>query len=145
MHKSSQALQKKLSEALSPHGSIGDFVKKTGFSRSGVEKWRDGESSPSIENLEKIAEALETDPWDLIKPANASDTDLRMRMKSETAAFVRREKELLEMLEASIGVGGKPGMTELLSLLSRLTTAQVQDYIRNLNAELGLKTSKVKK
>lgn len=66
-------------------------------------------------------------------------------MKSETAAFVRREKELLEMLEASIGVGGKPGMTELLSLLSRLTTAQVQDYIRNLNAELGLKTSKVKK
>lgn len=134
-----------LNDRCKERGEKARIREKTGFSGSQIEGYFTGDTGASIDQLDRLAEALEIEPWDLIKPANASDNDLRTRMKSETAALLRREKELIDLAESALNVGGRPGMSELLGLVARLNESQIQDYIKLLNAELGLKTSKVKK
>ena len=66
MRKSADLLSKRLNILLASHGAVADFCKKTGFSRTAVETWRDGESSPTLKNLDVIAESLGVDPLKLL-------------------------------------------------------------------------------
>lgn len=72
MDKASELFRKRLNEALEPRGAVADFCRKTDFARNTVEGWLAGTASPSIRNLEVAAEALNTDPWELIKPEDTA-------------------------------------------------------------------------
>ena len=74
MTKLSNLLRNRLKAALDRRGAVAEFVRKVGVSRTGVENWLAGKSSPNIENLESIAEALGVQPWELIKPEGALPT-----------------------------------------------------------------------
>lgn len=145
MNKSLQSLRLKLEASLSKHGAKAEISRRSGIHPNSIDRYLSGENVPSLDAVDQLADALEIDAWDLIKPSSASDNDLRMRIKSETAALLRREKELIDLAESALNVGGRPGMSELLGLVARLNDSQIQDYIKLLNAEFGLKTSKVKK
>lgn len=134
-----------LNDRCKERGEKARIREKTGFSGSQIDGYFTGDTGASIDQLDRLAEALEIEPWELIKPGSASDNDLRMRVKNEAADLLRREKELIELAESALNVGGRPGMSELLGLVARLNDSQIQDYIKLLNAEFGLKTSKIKK
>ena len=69
--KSWDLLRKRMNEKLAPHGAVSEFCRVTGFSRQGVDKWLGGETIPSMDKIDKIAEALGLQPWELIKPQGA--------------------------------------------------------------------------
>ncbi len=71
-------LQKRLQEQLGPRGGVAEFCRKTGFARTGVQNWLDGKSSPTVENLGKIAEGLGIEPWELIKPEEPAQKPVDM-------------------------------------------------------------------
>ena len=58
---------KLLNEKLAAHGSVSEFCRKGNLNRSTVENWLGGRS-PSIENLERIAETLGITPDQLLCP-----------------------------------------------------------------------------
>lgn len=143
--KSRKSLSNFLNDRCKERGEKARIREKTGFSGSQIDGYFTGDTGASIDQLDRLAEALEIEPWELIKPGSATDNDLRMRVKNETAAFVRREKELLEMVEASLGIGGRPGMQRFLELASKLDDAGIKHHVSVLEAYLGLRSSKLKK
>lgn len=66
MRKLADTFRNKLNSLLEPHGAIGEFSRKTGFSRTAIETWRDGETTPTLKYLDQIAEKLGKDPVDLL-------------------------------------------------------------------------------
>lgn len=110
MGKSWESLHYRLIEALKPgspgfHGTVAAFCRKVGYTRSGVDKWLSKETTPGLKALDKIAEALEKDAWELIKPLNAveapkhtPDDCLRVAMNppaGKTTAFLTNEEKTL--------------------------------------------------
>ncbi len=67
-------LIKRLKPDLSEHGAVSKFCRKTGFSRTAVDKWLKGMSAPTVDSLDQIAEALGIQPWELIRPEGALPT-----------------------------------------------------------------------
>ena len=56
------------------HGSIEWLSEKAGVSRTTIQSWRDGSSTPTLTSLDAVAAALGVEPWELIKPRGAGDT-----------------------------------------------------------------------
>lgn len=63
-----------LIEVTDPHGAIADLCRDTGLSRRAIEKWRDGETSPTIENLERLTAAKKLQPWQVLKKGGTDPT-----------------------------------------------------------------------
>lgn len=68
MTKSAQLFLYRLARALEPHGAIAEFCRNTGFGRSSVQNWLERGQTPTIENLDRVAEGLGTTAWELLKP-----------------------------------------------------------------------------
>lgn len=73
MANSTKALVKALETALAPRGAKAEFLRKTGMSPSSLAGYLKGENAASIDQLDRIADALGVDPWELLKPPNTPE------------------------------------------------------------------------
>lgn len=96
MSKSWEILRNKLKDNLSAYGSVSQFCRMTGFSRTAVDNWLNNTSSPNIENLDVIADALGQDPAELLQPPEAT-SKIRKLTPTEALEVI---KEALDELEA---------------------------------------------
>lgn len=67
MGRASDAFLARIRTALEPRGAVAEFCRKTGFARGSVLNWLEKGQSPNVENLDRIAEFLKVEPWELIK------------------------------------------------------------------------------
>lgn len=74
MGKSAEIFLKRFKEAMTPHGAVAEFCRKAGLSRTAVDNWLKG-GVPSIENIDKIADALGITPAELISEHAHSEKD----------------------------------------------------------------------
>ncbi len=68
MIESLELFHSRLAERLKAHGAVAEFCRKTGFSRSLVDRWIDGVGAPALDSLDKVAHGLGVPAWELIKP-----------------------------------------------------------------------------
>lgn len=91
--------REKLRSALSQYGAVSEFCRQTGIGRTAVDRWLKDEGGPSIESLDKIAEALGTTPDQLIKPPDDSIPLAKRELLSVISQLNDRE---IAMLGATI-------------------------------------------
>lgn len=91
-YNSPKLLIEKLSKLLEKRGAKSEFCRKTGISRSLLEKWLGYDSSPGMESIDKIASALGTTPWDLVRPHHEAVVPIELYVQV-TEAMVQKEKE----------------------------------------------------
>jgi transcriptional regulator with XRE-family HTH domain len=120
-------LRRKLNEALSAHGAIGAFCKKTGVSRGTAENWRDGKTVPSVDQLGIIAEALGTTPQTLLgfdlpgEPRPALSPELLKEQKEQMEAFRQELLRILQLPEETVELLKMPiGILRLAATLATL-------------------------
>lgn len=91
---SPRLIKQRLAKRLADRGARSEFCRKTGIPRSGLERWIDLEdpAAPKLENLDKIAKGLGCQPWELLKPEDASSVS-----PSEPSLLELRER--LERIE----------------------------------------------
>lgn len=58
--------------------STSNLADRLGVAANSLGRWLKGETTPTLENLEKVAESLRTHPWELIKPPGAEDAKDRI-------------------------------------------------------------------
>ena len=80
MGKASESFKKRIAAATGPHGALSDFCRKTGLGRNTVERWIFEGVSPTLENLERAAEGMGMQAWELIKPEDAQATQPRFEL-----------------------------------------------------------------
>lgn len=68
MGKSTQLLAKIIEKELAPYGRRKELAKLSGLSGSQLDRYSRAESSPSLDNLDALAQALGIPAWQLIKP-----------------------------------------------------------------------------
>ena len=56
---------------------VAEFARKVGVDRKTVEAWRKG-AYPGVEMLGKIAEALGSEPWILLKPDDSTNSEAKV-------------------------------------------------------------------
>lgn len=118
MSKASEIFASSLNRELSGYGSIAKFCRDTGFSRNAVEAWLSGDSSPTVANLDRIAEALDLEPWELIKPEGADQ---------------ERAVEALGQAAAAL-TGLSPARAAILAALPALDDAEVHAILGIIEA-----------
>lgn len=99
MAKSADQLKKSLRNAFAERGEKAAFLRKTKFAPSQVESWLSG-TAPTLDTLDRIADALEAEPWQLILP----EGEATIPKSKHTAELARLENELIlsrEDLKAS--------------------------------------------
>ena len=47
--------------------TLGEISKKMNVSQTTLQRWKSGENSPEIDNIEKLAKILEVDPWEFYR------------------------------------------------------------------------------
>jgi transcriptional regulator with XRE-family HTH domain len=68
MSKASESFRKRLRIALEPRGASAEFRRKTGFAPGSIINWLEKGQTPTIDNLDRVAEALGATPSELLKP-----------------------------------------------------------------------------
>jgi transcriptional regulator with XRE-family HTH domain len=101
MAKSWDLLRNRLKKALSPHGAVSEFCRRTGFARSGVDRWMHNENIPKLDNLDVIAEGLGVNPWDLIKPESIPQLQLPKPTPEEALEVLTEIVRKVEAMEKS--------------------------------------------
>jgi transcriptional regulator with XRE-family HTH domain len=160
MSKAPEVLRKRIAALYSDFGRIAEVVRKTGLSRRVLEKWRDGESSPSIENLERLADALGVQPWELIKPDGAQPTKQEVPLPEGVRQAIREELNSrpepahpvmarpIEKLMATKGLQAEhmaPAVLNLFALELHELDALVEQINQMVLDKLTPKESKAKK
>lgn len=74
MSSSSEILAKKIDAALVEWGAKAKLQRDAGISHSQLERYRDKRSDPTLATLDRLAEGMGFQPWELIKPEGASPT-----------------------------------------------------------------------
>lgn len=74
MPKSLNLIKNRLSGYFKERGAKAEIRKKTGFSGSQLDRYISGESDLGVEQLDRLAEALGIQPWELIKPDGTMPT-----------------------------------------------------------------------
>jgi transcriptional regulator with XRE-family HTH domain len=67
MANSFDTFRTRVSKMLESRGAKAELCRKTGIPRSALDRWLNGENEPSMSNLDRIAEALGFEPWQLIQ------------------------------------------------------------------------------
>lgn len=132
-----EQLRKRLNLFCQKRGAKAEIRAKTGFSASQLDRYISGETVPGVDQLEKIAEALGVQPWELIKPEAALPTpqpnpptvdallavikEQEKRLEEKVAnknvqaeinhlmdALIEKDNIINEMILAAIGKEGTP-------------------------------------
>jgi transcriptional regulator with XRE-family HTH domain len=92
--KASEYFMNALAQLRAVRGAVAEFCRKTGFARNTVESWIDGVAFPSLEKLDRIAEALEVPVDSLIAPPKEERDRISIEeMTKELEATSARLKE----------------------------------------------------
>lgn len=132
MDKPSERFKKRLTAALSERGAIAHFCRKTGFSRTGVQKWLDGRATPTIASLETIADFFGCKVSELVDEKSPLDGPLAPIHDGRLKTTIERA---LELLEAHAKTGADPNLLDLGAL-----SADKQRILREL---IGLDDSQM--
>lgn len=135
---------KYLSVALEKHGSVSEIVRKTGLSRTAIDSWLRRETSPTLESLEKIADAIGKKPWELIYPEGELPTS---PPQSPTVAALSKiideqEKRIRELespsraLVKDKAVITNPDRDWIRNLSDTATDTEIRIFRQNLEAAL---------
>jgi transcriptional regulator with XRE-family HTH domain len=68
MASASERFRKRLTDLTAAHGAVSELARTSGLSRSVIDKWLEGGSVPSIDNVERVAEALNLSIGELLGP-----------------------------------------------------------------------------
>lgn len=80
---------------------IGEFCKNAGVSRSTLDNWRRFESSPGLDDLDRLAPFLgKEQPWELIKPESTQST--KTLTEDELWKMVRDRDVRIRILETKL-------------------------------------------
>jgi len=82
------------------------FADKVGVSIRTVQAWELGEKKPSLKNLNKIADALEIDPEDML---NETGTHIWQRWEGHVLDYVISPPEVKKQTKTEVTVEGKKG------------------------------------
>ena len=100
----SESFRSWIETELKPQGAIGAFVKKTGFSRSSVEDWRDGKTTPKLQAIDDAATELGVDPLTLVSGGRAIPKEKLDEAEQKIAELKARIETLQEALENVVSV-----------------------------------------
>ncbi len=76
MSQSAKHLLNLLRAATKPYGSISELARKAALKPPQLQRYLSGETSPSLETLDRLAEALGIHPWEMIKPTQTEEVRL---------------------------------------------------------------------
>jgi len=128
--KSAELLVNVIEKKVKPYGAASEFCRKTGISRTALEKWLKRQSIPTLNTLDKIAEAEALEPWQLIKPDGAEeiskdkyarDIDYYKNQIAELKAKTTYLEARIRNVESDIG----PFARELIELTPTLDDRQM--------------------
>lgn len=109
MNKSADLAIKKLKKLLEPRGAKADFCRKTGIARSLLDIYLAGGSRPGLDQIDKFAEALGIQSWELIKPDGAIPTPAQESPTVESLTKIIAEQEKrIQALESKETQGNVP-------------------------------------
>lgn len=102
MNKPSQSFRKWIESRLVGHGAIKEFVKKTKFSRSAVEDYRDGVRSPKLTDLETLVERAGADVREVLGTPISLPPDVQVLEEElrEAQAANRKLKARIREMES---------------------------------------------
>lgn len=120
-----EIFRKKLSAATAGHGVRAEVCRKAGIARNTIERWISGESSPTIDGLDSLADALDMKPWQLIQ-ADDEETVPKAKYTADVLAQIKNARTLQDQLEAALkdpllarvarlGPGGRGAVDALVS------------------------------
>jgi transcriptional regulator with XRE-family HTH domain len=96
--------RKKLATALGGYGAKSEFSRKTGISRTVLDRWLSGDNSPTLETLERAAQGLGLQSWELIKPDAALPTPQPENPDTEAlASVIAKQAARIKALEIKMG------------------------------------------
>jgi transcriptional regulator with XRE-family HTH domain len=72
MSKSADLFKKELAHRLRKRGAQTELFKATGIGLSSINGYMSGKNSPTLEQIDRIAEALGVEPWEMIKPQDVT-------------------------------------------------------------------------
>lgn len=136
---------KYLAAALEKHGSVSELVRKTGLSRTAIDSWLRKETSPTLESLEKIAEALGKKPWELIYPEGELPTSPAASPTIDALSkIIENQEKRIQELEASPGgslvknkaVISNPDRDWVRNIAETASDAEIRIFRQNLEAAL---------
>jgi transcriptional regulator with XRE-family HTH domain len=96
--KSAKLLVNRIKGALSEHGAVSDFCKKTGISRTAVNSWLDGKTVPSLGNLDAIADYFRVSAQELVSSEKPLSATLPQDWRKEAASVVKKVAILVDQL-----------------------------------------------
>lgn len=97
MSKSAKVFQNYLKSWAEDRGFIADFARKMRVKPPIFYRYMSGETKPSLEQLDRIADALELQPWELIKPDGALPT--KAPTEEELLAMLKKRDTQIKELE----------------------------------------------
>lgn len=80
----------KLRKLLNPRGAKAEFCRKTGMARGLLDAYLAGNSKPGLDQIDKFAEALGVQPWDLIKPDDSIGTKIDTKETGQALELLSR-------------------------------------------------------
>lgn len=117
MTKATETLAKYLKKALDKHGAKAELARKSGVHPNSIDSYVDLKTSPTLEQIERMANALGVQPWELIRPNGASPTaefspaliDLMRRIAKLSPAHLSLIIKAVELSEQLSKVNDKLG------------------------------------
>lgn len=76
-----------------PHGGIGAFCEDVGVSRTAIQGWQKG-AAPSLDIIERVAEQMKIDPWDLIRPTGVAPSAPEITLADIMAELKKIERAM---------------------------------------------------
>lgn len=109
------------------------FAEAMGFSIRGYQKYEQGETSPTVEMLQKFAEVLECEPWDLITPEDRAEKTLNFTAKDMVFEVFEAIKKQLSSDEFNLLMfyrqAGEARRRDILDQARRLSALDNQKVI----------------
>lgn len=91
MTKATEILANYLKKALDRHGAKAELARKSGVHPNSIDSYLELKTSPTLEQVEKMASALGIQVWEVFKPDSATPTQ---EFTPEIVALMRRIAKL---------------------------------------------------
>lgn len=110
MPKSWEVLRNKLNIMATIRGFKADLARKMGIHSSLIQAYLDGTTTPGIDQIDRFAEALGLQTWELIKPDNAIATPMKKEPGNAEllAALVELQAKVQELEQLKASSPGDP-------------------------------------
>lgn len=137
--KSLKALNKKVETATSAHGSKTPFAQKAEVSLAQIDTYLKGKSSPTLEVVDRLADALGLETWQAVNgdpnpPVPYVRYTSEVQKRDARIAELERQVDALKVTLAAY-VGG--GLAEIVAAAGELNDDRRAAYVAEIRAEVS--------